>query len=151
MVEFSPHGGIASIRQIGRILRVEGGGATNVEGVEQYIAMLQPWVAELRGGPWAVLGVVANQDSLLTPDAEQLLTVRARTLSEAGRIAVGLVCPERTGSRVLIAQWQRIYSAGHCALQLFDCEDAAAAWLDDTLRAHDADRLDAGEDAARPS
>lgn len=133
MVEFHPHGGVVSIRRLGRILRVEGGGATNLEGIQEYLALIAPWVAELRGSPWAVLAVVADQEALLTPDAEALLTERARQLSDTGRIAVGLVCPRHQGSRVLIAQWCRVYSEGHCEMRLFHSEEEASTWLQHLL------------------
>ncbi len=143
MVEFSPHGGIVSIQRIDRILRIEGGGATNPEGVRQYLGLLDGWMAEIGGQPWAVLAIVVDQEALLTPDAEALLRDQVCALSRRGRIAMGLVCPPRPGRQVLIGQWQRIYLDSGCAMRIFDTEPEARQWLDSVLAAQAAEQPDA--------
>jgi hypothetical protein len=118
------------------MLRVVGGGATNAEGIRDYLNALAPWIADLRGAPWATLGIVDPEGSLLTPDAEAFFLASAPRLHAQGRVAMALVCPRLPGSRFLRAQWQRVYAESGTTLGLFEDEAEARRWLVSQLRQH---------------
>lgn len=145
MPTFSPHGGLIDISREGRMLRVVGGGATNAEGIQRYLAALRPWLETMRGAPWATLGIVEPDGALLTPDAEAVYARGVHVLAAAGRVAMALVCPPFPGSTILRNQWERIFAGCASELALFEDETAARTWIIDRLRAHGVD------EAALPS
>ncbi|MBD8526486.1 hypothetical protein [Pseudomarimonas arenosa] len=142
MKTFAPHGGLIEISRHGRVLRVVGGGATNVEGIKNYLALLKPWVEAMRGTPWATLGIVDPKGALLTPEAEEFFHQSVPALSAAGRVAMALVCPPFPGSKILRRQWENIYAGSDSALELFEEEASALSWLFDRLRAHGVDEAE---------
>ncbi|MCB1567230.1 MAG: hypothetical protein KDI69_00230 [Xanthomonadales bacterium] len=136
MQTFTPHGGLLQISREGRVLRVVGGGATNTEGIQNYLTLLRPWVDLMRGRPWATLGIVDPQGALLTPEAEAFYHRSVPELAAAGRVAMAMVCPPFPGSKILRRQWANIFAGGSSEMELFEEELAARAWIFDRLRAH---------------
>lgn len=131
---FVAHGGLLRARREGQVLRVEGSGATNLEGAQKYIETLTPLIGELQGSRWGVLGVT-DSEALLTPEAEQLMTAAAARLSKAGRVAVAIVLPPTSPDSIMRAQWSRVYADAGCELAFFTDESQARLWLEKAIAA----------------
>lgn len=137
MQPFPVHGGQRSLYRDGRIVYAHGGGPSNREAMEAYHKVLSSLAAELAGTHWAVLGR-SGDDTLLTPEAEELMRTAAVRVTAAGRVAVAVVLPQSPVRQLIRAQWTRVFQDAGCALGFFDAEAPARAWIEDRLAEADA-------------
>jgi hypothetical protein len=137
MHPFPAHGGQRSLYRDGRIVYAHGGGPSNREAMQAYHKLLQSLAGELAGTRWGVLGR-SDDDTLLTPDAEELMRDTAVRVTAAGRVAVAIVLPQSPVRHLIRAQWTRVFQHAGCALGFFDDQEVARVWLEARLAEADA-------------
>ncbi|GAB3019255.1 hypothetical protein [Bowmanella dokdonensis] len=125
--EFRPHGHV-SFSLDGRILTIEAEGPGNAELIHEYQQHMQAYRQQLQGAAWASL-VIFNGESLLTPDAIQLVDEAVQTNRHYGMVATAVVVTDAS-CRTLVRQlWSSIYCQAGTVHQFFDTPEQARQWL----------------------
>ena len=125
--KFRAHGHV-SFSLNGRILTIEAEGPGNAELIHEYQQHMQDYRMQLQGKPWTSL-VIFNGESLLTPDAIQLVDEAVQTNRHYGMVAVAVVVTD-THCRTLVRQlWSGIYSQAGVPHQFFEAQEQARQWL----------------------
>jgi len=123
---FIPHGAYrVDIQE--NLLVIEAKGPFNKEVVKQYSLDLANAVQKMQA-PWGQL-IIMHQDSLFTPDAENLMHKSARARKLFGLYASAIVLVETTVRFAIEHQVSNIYRRADIAHDFFENEQQARTWL----------------------
>lgn len=118
------------------ILRVLPDGPGNLEGVQQLLADMARQLDAAGVRSWAVL-LLAETETLLTPEAEQALQAAMPQLLARGHRATAVALLTEHGRSLIDAQFRRIHQHAGLPFASFDSVMAAEAWLREQLAGGD--------------
>ena len=127
---FLPHGKYR-IELKNNVMLVEAKGPFNIEVVKQYTQQVAATLSQLIL-PWGQV-VILHQDSLFTPEAEQLMYKTVEDRKENGLVASAVIINGSTSQFIIEQQVAKIYQASKVNYQFFDDECVARAWVDEAL------------------
>ena len=131
MPEFAPHGdAVMEVR--GRILVFMPRGPGNREEIERLLLKVDEVAPTAKGSVWGIL-IDADDNHLLTPDAEARLREEMPQLIRRGQIATAIVVRAGATGSILEAQFRRIYRDADCQIERFQREADAVEWLNQCL------------------
>lgn len=129
-----PVHGAASFQTVDRVLVATVDGPWNIELIQHYFRLMQPFVEELnRQGPWGVVIVIRNEAAC---PMETLALIRQNVIAQKESLqrvcAAFSVAPGVPGYRIMNRFWRSIYD-GIIPFEIFDKPEDAIAWVGQTV------------------
>ncbi len=127
---FLPHGEYR-IELDNNVMLVEAKGPFNIEVVKQYSQQVAATLRQLVL-LWGQV-VILHQNSLFTPEAEQLMYKTVKDRKEHGLVASAVIINGSASQFIIEQQVAQIYQASKVSYRFFDDECEARAWVDGAL------------------
>ena len=127
MARFDPHGN-TMITVTGSIVRVQPDGPGNAEEIERVLHLIAGVLPSMPAGRWAAL-LVADAETLITPEAETMLSASLPELAKSGHVAMAIAALNSSTRYVIESQFGRMYGRAGLRFAVFGNEEEAQAWL----------------------
>lgn len=127
MTRFPAHGD-TQITVEGQLLHIVPEGHGNAEEITRIFAALAEVLPQIPNKNWGAL-IIARADTLLTPEAEAMLTAGLPDLVAQGHVATAVAILNPDIRVVMAVQFRRLYSAAGARVEIFTDELTARTWI----------------------